>query len=170
MVEMSFPIGYRLRAGSGLDRALLVKFMQRTYQELHPEQEFLHLAETVDRFLSPETPLWWVEIDASVSDSSSARPPAIAGLWMGNAIDQLQGDRHAHIFLLYVDPAHRRRSIGTALMHHAERWARQRGDRQMGLQVFSANQPALQLYEKLGFAPQSLWLIKPLDQSRFTIS
>jgi GNAT superfamily N-acetyltransferase len=83
---------------------------------------------------------------------------------LGNAVDQVTGDRHAHIFLLYVDAVHRRRGIGAALVRYAEAWARARGDRQLGLQVFQVNQPARNLYAKLGFQPQSLWMLKPLAE------
>ncbi len=105
--------GYKVRAGSSLDRALLVKFMQKTYQELAPKQDFSHLALTVEQYLSRETPLWWV------NDSNSP----VACLWAGNAIDQITGDRIAHIFLLYVAPEHRRRGIATALIGLVETWA-----------------------------------------------
>ena len=84
-------------------------------------------------------------------------------IWLGNAIDQVRGDRHAHIFLLYVMPEHRRRGIGSELMRHAEDWARARGDRQIGLQVFQSNQPALALYHQLGYQTQSLWMVKSLS-------
>lgn len=148
------PSPYEYRPGSGLDLALLLKFMQRTYQELYPAQSssFNHLAHTVEQYLSTETPLWWVEFD---------RTP-IACLWLGSATDQIQGDRHAYIFLLYVQPEHRRQGIGCALMHQAETWAKTRGDRQIGLQVFHQNQAALSLYKKLGYHTQSLWLTKSL--------
>ena len=163
--------GYELRIGSQRERATLVKFLELSYQELFPEQkDFSHLAETVRRYFSRETPLWWVELgDAGVSGGSSINPYSpplsqpIAGLWLGNAVDQVKGDRHAHIFLLYVLPEHRRRGIGSALMHHAEDWARERGDRQIGLQVFQSNQPALSLYRQLGYHTQSLWMVKSLD-------
>jgi ribosomal protein S18 acetylase RimI-like enzyme len=153
--------GYELRSGSTLDRALLVKFMQRTYQELYVGQPVAHLAHTVEQYFSTDTPLWWVEpvINPIPQSLFQLRQP-IACLWLGNAIDQIQGDRHAHIFLVYVDPAHRRCGIGSALMRQAEAWAQARGDRQIGLQVFQANQPALQLYEKLGYQPQSIWMVK----------
>ncbi len=151
-------LGYRLRSGSGLDRALLVKFMRRTYQELHLDQPFAHLAQTVEQYLSKETPLWWVE-----SIEPAATP--IACLWLGNAVNQVNGDRHAYIFLLYVQPEHRRRGIGSALVKIAETWAIERGDRQIGLQVFADNQPALTLYRKLGYQTQSLLLLKPLEQA-----
>ena len=145
--------GYKVRAGSSLDRALLVKFMQKTYQELAPEQDFSHLALTVEQYLSRETPLWWVN-----SDSNSP----VACLWAGNAVDQIKGDRLAHIFLLYVAPEHRRRGIATALVNLAETWAKTRGDRAIGLQVFQANTKALNLYNQLGYQVQSLSMVKPL--------
>jgi len=171
MSEQLLP-GYYLRVGSGLERALLVKFMQRTYQELFLEQDFSHLARTVEQYFSKETPLWWVEHqdkatlqqnDESIHPSSFILHPSIvACLWVGNAVNQVQGDRHAHIFLLYVVPEHRRRGIGTALLLYLESWAKARGDRQIGLQVFQSNKNALNLYNQLGYQTQSLWMVKPL--------
>ncbi|HEY9875493.1 MAG TPA: N-acetyltransferase [Candidatus Obscuribacterales bacterium] len=152
--------GYQLRQGSGLERALLVKFMQLTYQELFPDQtDFSHLAGTVEQYLSRNTPLWLVEVLGNGQPFAST---TVGCLWMGNAVDQVQGDRHAHIFLLYVMPEHRRRGIGSALMRLGEDWAKARGDRQMGLQVFVTNQPALSLYQHLGFETQSIWMVKQL--------
>jgi len=171
--------GYHIRRGSTLDRALLVKFMERTYQDIFPNEDFSHLEQTVKQYFSSDTPLWWVEFlgeqgeqGEKFLDSSSALPllpsppPPIACLWVGNAIDQVQGNRHAHIFILYVVPEHRRRGIGTALMRYVENWATQRGDRQIGLQVFQSNKPALNLYNQLGYETQSLWMIKFLSAEK----
>lgn len=149
--------GYVISAGSSLDRAMLVKFMQKTYQEVFAAQDFSHLARTVEQYFSQETPLWWVQ-----SENLNQRRSPVACLWVGNAIDQVIGDRHAHIFLLYVAPEHRRRGIATALMGQLENWAAARGDRQIGLQVFQANSNALNLYNQLGYQGQSLWMVKPL--------
>jgi ribosomal protein S18 acetylase RimI-like enzyme len=161
--------GYRLRIGSGRERAALVKFLQLSYQELFPEQDdFSHLTETVERYFSKETPLVWVELDsleASPTIPFSSQSHPVACLWLGNAVDQVQGNRHAHVFLLYVMPEHRRRGIAKALMRHAEDWARARGDFQIGLQVFQSNQSALGLYHQLGYQTQSLWMVKPLPRS-----
>lgn len=161
MSDIQLPPGYQLYLGSGLDRALLLEFMQHTYRELEPMGSFAHLSYTVDQYLSRDTPLWWVRTEHS-SYSHKSKPKPIACLWMGISIDQLRGDRHTHIFLLYVSPEHRRRGIGAALMRHAEEWARVKGDRQIGLQVFLSNQPALNLYQSLGYQTQSLWMVKPL--------
>lgn len=146
--------GYIVRAGSSLDRALLVKFMQKTYQEIAPKQDFSHLALTVEQYLSRETPLWWVNLDSNIAP--------IACLWAGNAIDQITGDRIAHIFLLYVAPEHRRKGIGKALMHLVETWALGKGFRAIGLQVFQTNTSAKNLYNQLGYQTQSLSMVKPL--------
>lgn len=146
--------GYQLRIGTGKDRALLVKFMSLTYQELFPSQSsFDHLAETVKKYFSVETPLWWVE--------NLAKQP-VACLWMGTAIDQATGKTYGYIFLLIVLEQYRRQGIGTALIERAEKWAKARGINGIGLQVFSHNQPALQLYHQLGFQTQSLSMIKYL--------
>lgn len=169
----ALPTGYRLRVGTTIDRALLVKFMQRTYQELFSDGEFAHLAHTVEQYFSTETPLWWVEEEQPLTQSATPQErqvllsgrsllSPVAALWLGTAIDQVTGHSHAHIFLLYVDPNHRRRGIGAALVRYAEKWARTRGDRQISLQVFQTNQPALNLYQSLGYQTQSFWMVKPL--------
>lgn len=164
----NLPDGYHLCDGSLLERALLLKFLQQTYRELQATDNFAHLAQTLDQYFSLETPLWWVVQDDNGGEPTppfpfraSIRNP-IACLWLGSSIDQTMGDRHAHIFLLYVMPEHRRRGIGKGLIRHAEDWARARGDRQIGLQVFLSNQPAVNLYQSLGYQTQSLWMLKPL--------
>lgn len=144
-----------------------MKFLQLSYHELFPEQDdFSHLEATVQQYFSSATPLWWVDVNSgSLEDLPVVTPSqTVACLWLGNAIDQLKGDRHSHIFLLYVRQEYRRQGIGSALMRYAEDWARARGDRQIGLQVFQSNQPALTLYQQLGYQTQSLWMVKSLSQ------
>lgn len=176
MSEQLLP-GYIIRRGSLLERSLLLKFMQRTYQALFPNEDFSHLEQTVKQYFSSDTPLWWIEeesggreelppLTSPAPPASPASPVPVACLWVGNAIDQVHGNRHAHIFILYVVPEHRRRGIGAALMRYVENWAIQRGDRQIGLQVFQSNKPALNLYNQLGYQTQSLWMVKFLSAEK----
>ena len=159
---MEGEIGDRIIKGSTKDKAQLIQFMMLTYQELFPNQkDFKHLATTIEQYFSTETPLWWVEFPTNLSPTSHLLLP-IAGLWMGNAIDQITGDRYAHIFLLYVVPEYRRRGIAKKLLEQAQIWAKIRGDRQIGLQVFPQNQAAVNLYQKMGFQIQSISMLKPL--------
>ncbi|MEL7227464.1 MAG: GNAT family N-acetyltransferase, partial [Cyanobacteria bacterium J06576_12] len=66
--------------------------------------------------------------------------------------------KQAYVFLLYVDKAHRRQGLGSALMHHAHRWAKEKGYAQMSLQVFEDNASAMNLYRKLGYQSQARWM------------
>lgn len=161
---MGFEVsGYRLTIGSTLDRAQLVRTIQRTYTELFCDRDFAHLALTVEHHLSKDTPLWWVEPEADSDLAITMPTQPIACLWMGNAIDQISGHRYAHIFLLYVHPQHRRLGIGQGLVRVAIDWAQTRGDHQIGLQVFDFNQPAIALYSHLGFSITTLSMVKPLS-------
>ncbi len=54
------------------------------------------------------------------------------------------------------------------LMTEAHRWARDRGLTEIQLTVYDFNQPALRLYTKLGYAPDSHRLSRKLEsQSTF---
>jgi ribosomal protein S18 acetylase RimI-like enzyme len=86
----------------------------------------------------------------------------IACLWLGIAIDQVTGIRHPNIFLVYVDPAYRRQGIGRALMEYAQVWAKAQGYTQIGLQVFTNNQPAIDLYQQLGYQPRSISMMREI--------
>ncbi len=158
-----------------MDLATLLKFLQITYRELYPQQqEYQHLQSTVDRYFSVQTPLWFVttSMDASETamqpqtpDAELLQPPTsrdikIACLWVGTAIDQISGIRHPNIFLIYVEPAYRRRGIGRALMQYMEVWAKAQGYQQIGLQVFTINDPAIELYRQLGYQPRSISMIR----------
>jgi ribosomal protein S18 acetylase RimI-like enzyme len=145
---------YHLLTGTSIDSDTLRQFLQITYQELYPAQrDYRHLQLTVDRYFSTETPLWFVTTASSVK---------IACLWVGIAIDQITGIRHPNIFLIYVDPAHRRQGIGRALMGYAEIWGRASGYTQIGLQVFTTNQPAIELYQQLGYRSRSISMMRDL--------
>ncbi|PZV05287.1 MAG: GNAT family N-acetyltransferase [Leptolyngbya sp.] len=151
--------GYRLRVDSSRDRATVVKFMERTYRELDPQQPTGHIAATVDRYLGRDTPFWWVDVD------SAATPPAapVGAIWLGQATDQRSGVLHPYVLMLYVAPEHRRRGIATALLAVAHQWAQQQGHRQISLQVFSQNQAAQALYQSLGYYPEAILLKKIWD-------
>jgi ribosomal protein S18 acetylase RimI-like enzyme len=55
------------------------------------------------------------------------------------------------IFDIVIDPDRRGQGNGTRLMHALLAWGQQRGADTAYLQVMLNNEPALQLYEKLGF-------------------
>ncbi len=148
--------GYTWQAGTTRDRPLLIDFARRTYSELYPQEDFSHLSDTVDRLLSAHTPLWWVEADKNGD--------RVACLWIGRILHPLNGRSHSQIFLLYVDPAHRRQGIATALVKAAMERSRCVGEGHLGVQVFANNHRARQFYEKLGFETLSFLTIVALDR------
>ncbi len=163
MGEELVPREYQLTNGSPNQKRILAKFMQLAYQELFPaQQDFSHLLATVERYLDWETPLWWVK--KAQEEQERENFSYIACLWMGKAQDQVTGNLLAYIFLLYVNPEHRRLGIGKTLMQEATNWAIAKGYPQIGLQVFTQNQIALNLYQNLGFKTQSLLLTKNLSK------
>lgn len=162
-MAIAFPIkNYRLESGSTLDRARLVKFMQRAYRDLGAINTGDHLADTVQRHFSNRTQLWWLMSDHSlplpVGLPGTSRIEPVGCLWQGEAVDQRTGLKQAYVFLLYVAPEHRQKGLGTAMMKQAQQWAKQQGYGQIGLQVFENNVSALALYRKLGYHSQARWL------------
>ncbi len=159
-MNINLPEGYQLKIGTKCDRNVLLTYMKLTYQELYPQQDnFEHLKVTVSQYFSHRTPLWLVETMPKSETSST-----VGCLWMGKAIDQKDGESYAHIFLLFVNPEHRRRGLGKALIQVAENYAQAQGDRAIGLQVFANNQAAIGLYQNAGFEIQSISMIKPLER------
>lgn len=154
---------YQLKSGTKSDRKALLGFVQRAYQELCPQTDLTYLAETVRQLWSEQTPFWLVEESAAKGEASGHFSGCV---WLGNVVDPMTGERSPHILLLYVDPMHRRRGLGSALMRHVETWAIAQGHQQMGLYVFTENTPAIELYQTLGYSPQSIFLQKKLCDSR----
>ncbi|HVI02546.1 MAG TPA: GNAT family N-acetyltransferase [Enhygromyxa sp.] len=64
------------------------------------------------------------------------------------------GRREVTIDNLAVGPRWRRQGIATALIDAVATWARQRGARELQLDVWEANVGALRFYENVGFEPQ----------------
>lgn len=163
-MSQPFPIAnYRLVKGSSLDRARLVKFMQRAYRDLGATEIGTHLADTVGRHFNSQSNIWWLigpQATASASGLPGLQPrhEPMGCLWMGESIDQRNGQKQAYVFLLFVEKSHRRQGLGRALMAHAHQWAHSQGYSQMSLQVFEDNVAAINLYQKLGYAPQARWM------------
>jgi ribosomal protein S18 acetylase RimI-like enzyme len=90
--------------------------------------------------------------------ASSANPTAAAASPTGSGAPALAGfaimrygDEIAHLNLLAVEPAHRRRGVATQLIRWLEETADTAGTFVIGLELRAANEGALQLYRKLGY-------------------
>lgn len=61
---------------------------------------------------------------------------------------------------IVVAPDHRRRGVGSALMQHAEVWARDQGADYLMLDMLRANESALAFYRTLGYEEHGALLTK----------
>jgi ribosomal protein S18 acetylase RimI-like enzyme len=59
----------------------------------------------------------------------------------------------AHLFQMWVSPAHRRLGAGRVLVEAVIRWAREAGARNLLLAVTCGDTPAVRLYTRAGFVP-----------------
>lgn len=79
-------------------------------------------------------------------------------------VSTARGGLSAGVEDVVVDADWRGRGIGRALLAAAEAWAHERGAVRIALLADETNLPALDFYDRLGFARTRLgWLAKPLD-------
>jgi ribosomal protein S18 acetylase RimI-like enzyme len=72
------------------------------------------------------------------------------------------GRAHAHISVIATSDAAQGTGVGRALMGKAEEWSRARGMSLLTLNVFNGNARARRLYERAGFAPETVKYAKRL--------
>ena len=88
--------------------------------------------------------------DPNVAVFVAESPEGIVGR-ISIARDHNVHSHHVAELGLMVDAGQRRRGIGTALLEEAVKWARRSGITKVELHVFPHNEPAIELYRKLGF-------------------
>jgi ribosomal protein S18 acetylase RimI-like enzyme len=71
-----------------------------------------------------------------------------------------------HLVSMWVDPRHRRRGLGRALVAQAVRWAAERRARDVILWVADHNTAARRLYERIGFRTTGAQQPLPSDPAR----
>lgn len=121
----------------------------------------------LDAFLSPQWWDAWAAWDGRAGNADAASSAArsvltgspdqlFASLEVDGAVIGVARVAFAHawagVFALHVAPEHRRSGVAMQLMGALADATRARGIRSMYLQVFQASEPALSLYDRLGFS------------------
>ena len=94
-------------------------------------------------------------------DASGAR---LGFVHVETAEDFFTHERHGHVSTLVVAPEAEHCGIGRVLVNAAEAWTRDRGYRLLTLNVFDRNDAARRLYERCGFAVDTIKYLKRLDR------
>ena len=76
--------------------------------------------------------------------------------------DYFTGHPRAYVDILVVGPEAEGQGVGRALLHHVEGWARERGFREVVLDVFAGNEGVTAFYERCGYRPDHVRMAKPL--------
>ena len=103
--------------------------------------------------------------DAAVLVAGLPDLPVAGVAYLHEAVDYFTGETHGHLAILAVAEPAEGRGAGRALLAAAEAWAAGRGHRFLTLYVFAANERARTVYERAGFAPDTLKYFKALAPS-----
>lgn len=154
----------RIRAAHPGDRAWLIPLSVR----LHESGRFpWRSRDSIDRAvaLSLERVLAEPSSDADIRVAEDACGEPLGFVHLQTATD-FTGEIHAHISDLVVRSAAEGRGVGSALLREAELWAKKRQHRLLTLNVFTDNQRAQELYERMGFLSETIRLLKELRSPR----
>ncbi|MBA3338624.1 MAG: GNAT family N-acetyltransferase [Geodermatophilaceae bacterium] len=113
--------------------------------------------ETLTRAL--DTP----EADALVIVAELARGELGGVAYAQTVTDYFTRERHGHLGIIAVAAEGEGRGIGRALLVAVEQWATDLGYRFISLNVFAANARARAVYERAGYALDTLRYYKELD-------
>jgi ribosomal protein S18 acetylase RimI-like enzyme len=83
-------------------------------------------------------------------------------VYVQQQVDYFRQRPHAHVSILTVGAGAEGQGAGRALLEAAEAWARARDLELITLNVFAGNQRARALYERVGYAPETMRYVKPL--------
>jgi GNAT superfamily N-acetyltransferase len=76
--------------------------------------------------------------------------------------DEIGGAKCGYIALLAVNSDAEGKGVAQSLVNEAEQWARQMGYTRLALDVFASNDRGLTFYEKAGFKPETIRVIKKI--------
>lgn len=77
-------------------------------------------------------------------------------------MDEIANEKCGYIALLAVGAEVEGEGVGQSLLEEAEKWTRETGLRRLSLDVFASNLRGQRFYEKAGFRPETIRLIKKL--------
>jgi len=101
-----------------------------------------------------------------VAERTAATPSVVGVAYAESAVDYFTREKHGHLGILAVAREAEGKGAGRALMDAVERWAVGRGYRFITLNVFAQNERARGVYERAGYAPDTIRYAKPLSPPR----
>jgi len=154
----------RIRAAGTADLPFVLSLAPRLAElGLPPWRTAAHVVEAERRALSRA--LAGGSPDGPVLLAEDADRSPLGFAYLETQTDYFTGRAHAHVAVLAVADGAQGRGVGRALLDAAEAWARRRGDPFITLNVFAQNTRARTVYERLGYGPETLRYVKPLEDA-----
>jgi len=125
--------GLRIREAGPRDIRRMSELEETCFEEAYPKEFLAHFVMDED-FISLVAEVGGVVIGMAVAE-----------------VEQRPFKKVGHIWTVEVLPPYRRMGVATRLMEELEARLRARGARECYLEVRTDNEPALRLYEKLGY-------------------
>ncbi len=155
-------VGLRIRAARAEDAAWLLPMSSRLHDFGPPP---FRPRDQMDRAVAADIGASLGSADPSVAvlvveEEGSGRPLGFAHIKIFT--DYFTAEPHGHVSDLVVAAGAEGRGVGTALMEAAADWSRARGHRLLTLNVFDENRRARALYDRLGYLPDTLRMVKLL--------
>ncbi len=77
----------------------------------------------------------------------------------------LKHQNHAYLGFMYLLPDHRGKGINKQIIEHLKNWAKLQNVKEMRLDVYFNNIPAIKAYEKIGFSKHMIEMRFNMDDS-----
>lgn len=144
--------GLRIRAATKADGALVYSFVRGLAEYERLLDEVVATQDHIERALFDQNPRAFCDIAEWDGE------PAGFALWFYN-FSTFRGRHGIYLEDLFVDPAHRGKGIGKALLVHLAKRAVAEGCSRVEWWVLDWNEPSIKLYESLGAIPMNEWTV-----------
>jgi ribosomal protein S18 acetylase RimI-like enzyme len=148
------------RAHAG-DRSFIISLARRFAEFPLPSwREAVQIREGTSRVL--EAAIYSEEEAIAVLMAEDSEGRKLGFVHLQTHTDFFTGEAYGHVSELAVIEEAEGRGAGSMLMSAAEQWAKEKGYRQLSLNVFTENEKARRMYERLGYEPEVIRYVKPL--------
>jgi ribosomal protein S18 acetylase RimI-like enzyme len=130
-------------------------FSESERKELDKEKWVKHILEVFEKLSKRETD----RIFAAEDESHAF----IGYLWVGEGNNMKTGLKHGYIYDIFVKKEFRGRGTGKILLEKAQSYCREKGYSRILLQVSVNNANAIELYNKMGFKAELMYMGKVLS-------
>lgn len=151
---------WQIRPAQPEDREFVLKLTPRLTQGFA-----LPPGRTAEEVVQAETRTLAAALDNPSADTAlliAERPDGLPGgmVYLQQPVDYFRQRPHAHVAVLTVSSEWEGQGAGRALLEAAEDWARSRGVEMITLHVFVGNERARAVYERQGYAAETLRYVK----------